>query len=159
MASAPGVAIINNLKVDSEAVSSVTTTTTTARQRPGAAILRRVNARLAAVDPQVALFASESAELEEAGASLATELASVLRDADGFTITVGGHTDSAGPAAYNEDLSRQRADAFAAALADAEISRSDLVSVGYGSRRPVDDNSTAAGRARNRRITIDLAPK
>lgn len=66
---------------------------------------------------------------------------------------IEGHTDNVGKAAYNKDLSARRAAAVRQALIDrfgADASR--LTSQGYGPDKPREDNGTAAGRARNRRV-------
>jgi OmpA-OmpF porin, OOP family len=68
-------------------------------------------------------------------------------------ITIQGHTDSNGPAAYNKDLSARRASTIADMLVDDfGIARSRVTSVGYGEEQPVATNATADGRQKNRRV-------
>ncbi len=69
---------------------------------------------------------------------------------------VGGHTDSQGDAARNQLLSEQRARAVADALIAAGVPAERLAARGFGSNRPVGDNSTEAGRAANRRIGYEV---
>jgi outer membrane protein OmpA-like peptidoglycan-associated protein len=69
-----------------------------------------------------------------------------------------GHTDSTGSDAYNEDLSKRRADAVADYLALRGVSRARIATIGYGERYPVADNATDEGRARNRRVEIKITP-
>ena len=67
-------------------------------------------------------------------------------------VRVEGHTDNRGTATYNLDLSRRRAAAVLEYLVQHGVSRKRLVSAGYGFERPIADNATALGRAKNRRV-------
>ncbi|MDR2141025.1 MAG: OmpA family protein [Deltaproteobacteria bacterium] len=69
------------------------------------------------------------------------------------TTVVEGHTDDRGSEEYNERLSQRRADAVKESLLTRfNIDPSRVQAVGYGESRPIADNSTAAGRAENRRV-------
>jgi len=70
---------------------------------------------------------------------------------------IAGHTDNQGNDARNQPLSEQRAEAVIVWLKDHGSNVSQLDPQGFGSRRPVADNSTAAGRALNRRVEVALA--
>ena len=69
---------------------------------------------------------------------------------------VAGHTDNTGSYELNKRLSFQRANSVADYLVQNGISRSRLEIVGFGPDQPVADNSTASGRAMNRRVTINF---
>jgi len=71
-------------------------------------------------------------------------------------IAIEGHTDAMGTDAYNQKLSRDRADAVETALIDDGIDRGRLTSRGFGEERPVASNQTEEGRARNRRVEVIL---
>ena len=73
-------------------------------------------------------------------------------------IEVEGHTDSTGSAAMNQQLSENRAMAVASHLASRGVARNRMYAVGYGMTRPIADNSTSEGRARNRRVEIIVIP-
>jgi outer membrane protein OmpA-like peptidoglycan-associated protein len=74
-------------------------------------------------------------------------------------VIIGGHTDSTGPEPINEHLSQQRAEAVRQYLVANSILPFDkIISVGYGSMRPLASNSTKKGRAMNRRIDITISP-
>ncbi|MEM7611477.1 MAG: OmpA family protein, partial [Pseudomonadota bacterium] len=72
-------------------------------------------------------------------------------------IIVEGHTDDRGDAALNAALSLARARAVADALAARGIRHERLISRGLGSSKPIADNATRDGRAKNRRIEIRFA--
>ena len=74
------------------------------------------------------------------------------------TVTVVGHTDNTGAAAYNQDLSQRRADAVANVLRDAGVRASRLIAYGRGESQPIATNLTAEGRAQNRRVEIHIQP-
>lgn len=98
-------------------------------------------------------FGSGSASLTApAQASLRT-LAGQLRGGSG-AISIEGHTDSQGADAANLALSQRRAEAVRRALEDAGLPGSRLSAGGRGEAVPVADNTSAEGRARNRRVEI-----
>lgn len=85
------------------------------------------------------------------------KLANLMRQHPTATLLIEGHTDSTGTDAINQPLSERRA----ASVKDMLISRYNinpmrLESRGYGSTRPVADNSTVSGRAMNRRVQATL---
>ncbi len=75
-------------------------------------------------------------------------------------VIIGGHTDSTGPEPLNEHLSQQRAEAVRQYLvANGILPFDKIISVGYGSMRPLASNATEKGRAMNRRIDVTISPK
>ncbi|MFZ4563170.1 MAG: OmpA family protein, partial [Bacteroidales bacterium] len=69
-------------------------------------------------------------------------------------VSIEGHTDNAGNAAGNKKLSTDRAKAVMDALAAKGIDKSRMSSVGWGQEKPVADNRTEEGRAKNRRVEL-----
>ena len=67
-----------------------------------------------------------------------------------------GHTDSVGSDAYNQKLSVRRAEAVKAYLVSKGIEKNRIYTEGKGERAPVADNKTAAGRAKNRRVEVEV---
>ena len=67
-------------------------------------------------------------------------------------LKVVAHTDSQGKAAFNQTLSKQRADAVRNYLITQDIPAFNLTSEGMGESKPIADNSTMQGRAKNRRV-------
>lgn len=76
----------------------------------------------------------------------------------GIRIEIQGHTDNVGNDADNLTLSRQRAEAVQAFLVEKGIAPERLQARGYGETRPVADNDTETGRAKNRRTEIQILP-
>ena len=73
-------------------------------------------------------------------------------------LIVAGHTDSDGAASYNQDLSERRAASVRRYLINRGVPASRVSTVGYGESEPVASNNTAAGKARNRRVEIEILP-
>ncbi len=78
----------------------------------------------------------------------------MLKDNPDLNLTVAGHTDSSGTWAHNKTLSENRAKAVLQALVSKGIAADRLASVGYGQDKPVADNATEAGKAKNRRVEL-----
>ncbi len=100
------------------------------------------------------LFDTNAATLKP-GAALTIDRLSKFLDQNADTrVIIEGHTDSQGPDAYNEELSRRRAQAVADDLVRRGVASSRLEVIGRGEGYPVADNSTSAGRQQNRRVEI-----
>lgn len=99
-------------------------------------------------------FAFDSARLTQAGEATVAEAAASIKATEGYRFNVIGHTDSKGTDAYNQRLSEHRAKTVMKALIRDGVSRDQLTASGMGERQPIADNSTAAGRAENRRVEI-----
>lgn len=82
------------------------------------------------------------------------DVAGVLRDYPQTTIDVQGHADSVGTDAVNQDLSERRALNVSSVLIQNGVIRERVIATGFGETRPVADNSTDTGRARNRRVEV-----
>jgi outer membrane protein OmpA-like peptidoglycan-associated protein len=100
------------------------------------------------------LFDSGEATLKPAAQLTVAKLSGILLLMPELRVRIEGHTDSTGAAARNAALSQRRADAVRAFLAEQGIAEERMKAAGYGMERPVADNATAAGRARNRRVEL-----
>ncbi|MBK1612810.1 hypothetical protein CKO44_04920, partial [Rubrivivax gelatinosus] len=67
-----------------------------------------------------------------------------------------GHTDATGPDGYNQKLSVKRADAVKAYLVDKGVEKNRVYTEGKGEKQPIADNKTREGRAKNRRVEIEV---
>lgn len=84
------------------------------------------------------------------------EVVTLMKARPELRIGVYGHTDNRGPLALNNRLSRERAQACVNYIVSKGIAASRLESQGFGPSRPVADNSTDEGRARNRRVEFKI---
>jgi outer membrane protein OmpA-like peptidoglycan-associated protein len=99
-------------------------------------------------------FDFNKSNLTPAGKEKVADAAKIMKDNPSIHVEVGGHTDSIGSDAYNQKLSERRARTVADELQHDGISASRLTVRGYGERKPIADNKTEAGRARNRRVEL-----
>jgi outer membrane protein OmpA-like peptidoglycan-associated protein len=97
-------------------------------------------------------FDVASARIRSDSIDLLVQLAWVANRCPDATIEVSGHTDSDGSPSYNQDLSERRAEAVVAYLVSKDVRRSRLASIGFGEDRPLVSNTSAANKAKNRRI-------
>ncbi|MCH9673999.1 MAG: OmpA family protein, partial [Gammaproteobacteria bacterium] len=113
------------------------------------------------------LFDSGSADIKPAGLNILRRVGEVLKSRIGdLEVQVGGHTDNvpirnrAGALGTNWGLSSARA-VNVVRFFETELGINPLLlsAVGYSEHRPIADNATGAGRARNRRIEIVLLPR
>jgi outer membrane protein OmpA-like peptidoglycan-associated protein len=90
---------------------------------------------------------------------LLSKVQQAIRTFEGANVTIEGHTDSTGSEELNRHLSQQRAEAVQDYLLANRVIASEKVSViGYGPSRPLAPNTTAEGRAQNRRIDVIITP-
>jgi len=103
------------------------------------------------------LFDTNEATLKTEARIVLAKLAGILLIMPELNLRIEGHTDSTGSADYNQQLSERRAMSVRDFLALQGIAAQRVVAVGYGFDRPVADNTTREGRAKNRRVDIVIA--
>jgi OmpA-OmpF porin, OOP family len=99
-------------------------------------------------------FDTGSAQLTADGRRTVDSLLAVLKSYPSVQVSLEGHTDATGEADANKALSEQRADAVKQTLVAGGIAADRVKVEGFGQERPVADNTTDAGRARNRRLEL-----
>jgi OOP family OmpA-OmpF porin len=82
------------------------------------------------------------------------QIAEMLKTNSSLKVSIEGHTDNVGSAAANKTLSESRAKSVVAALVLKGIDKTRLSSKGWGQEKPVADNGTDEGKAKNRRVEI-----
>ncbi|MEC7307320.1 OmpA family protein [Vibrio crassostreae] len=102
------------------------------------------------------LFGFDSAEPNQEFIDQLTEISSVLNSYPHAKAAVVGHTDSTGPALYNQNLSERRAQAIVNKLIELGATQAQLEWRGEGESQPVADNNIAEGRVKNRRVEITI---
>jgi len=86
------------------------------------------------------------------------EMAKLLEENAQVRVRIVGYTDNVGKASRNQALSEKRAAAVAAALTERGVDQARLESLGRGAENPLSDNATPEGRAKNRRVEIEVLP-
>ena len=104
-------------------------------------------------------FDTDSSEVRPGLYSEINRVAAVLNQYPETLIMVEGHTDSVGSHEYNMNLSQRRAYAVKTLLVLRGVADNRIEIVGYGETMPVATNDTEAGRQKNRRVEIKIAPK
>jgi outer membrane protein OmpA-like peptidoglycan-associated protein len=107
---------------------------------------------------QAALFDFDKAVLKPEGKEQLKKYREEVREAmsRADSVKITGYTDSIGTDAYNKKLSLRRAEAVRDYLVSLGVDRSKLQVYGEGKANPVADNKTAAGRAKNRRVEVEV---
>ena len=108
--------------------------------------------------PEAILFATDSDALNPKLRSDLFVLADSLNKYPDSIVTVTGHTDNVGTAAYNRDLSQRRAQSVSSVLQQGGVSYNRIRTVGAGESQPIASNQTAVGRQQNRRVDITITP-
>ena len=103
-----------------------------------------------------AFFDFDKSVLKAAGKAKLDDLVSKVKAINLEVIIAVGHTDSVGADAYNQKLSVARAEAVKAYLVSKGIERNRVYTEGKGEKQPVADNKTKDGRAKNRRVEIEV---
>jgi outer membrane protein OmpA-like peptidoglycan-associated protein len=100
------------------------------------------------------LFDFNKSTLQPASDPVLQQILDLLKKTPALKIEVQGHTDNVGGDAYNQTLSEARARAIVTWLTQHGIAAARLTAKGFGKTRPIADNATDAGRAKNRRVEI-----
>lgn len=109
--------------------------------------------------PSAISFATNSAQLTPNFYASLNKVGASLKDYPDSTVQIVGHTDSTGAAAYNQQLSVNRANAVVMYLSAQGVEPARMQAVGMGATQPIADNNTVEGRAQNRRVEIKIIPR
>jgi len=108
-------------------------------------------------DGHIALYINfdvNKATIKPESKPVVDQIVEILKTDDALKISIEGHTDNSGNADNNKVLSKQRAQAVADALSGQGIDKQRLNIVGWGQTKPIADNATEEGRAKNRRVEL-----
>ena len=103
-----------------------------------------------------AFFDFDKSVLKPEGKAKLDDLVSKMGGINLEVIIAVGHTDSVGSDAYNQKLSVRRSEAVKAYLVTKGVEKNRVYTEGKGKKQPVADNKTAEGRAKNRRVEIEV---
>ena len=103
-----------------------------------------------------AFFDFDKYALKPEGKAKLDDLVGKVKGINLEVIIAVGHTDSIGTVEYNQKLSERRANAVKAYLVSKGIEKNRVYTEGKGKKQPVADNKTKEGRAKNRRVEIEV---
>ena len=103
-------------------------------------------------------FARGKATIKPVSFPMLKEVATLMEARPTIKISIQGHTDNIGSVEYNKKLSADRAEAVLKYLVSQGIAADRLNSTGFGPEKPIADNNTEDGRARNRRVDFVIEP-
>jgi outer membrane protein OmpA-like peptidoglycan-associated protein len=101
-------------------------------------------------------FEFNSTRLTTPAQATLDQVANALQSQPELQVEIQGHSDSIGSEAYNLNLSKRRAESVKAYLVSKGLVASSLTAQGYGKAKPIASNSTAEGRAQNRRVEFEV---
>jgi OOP family OmpA-OmpF porin len=99
-------------------------------------------------------FDTAKADIKPESMPIIDEIVGLLRNNRQLNVAIEGHTDNVGGAAANQALSLARAQAVMTAITGKGVAAARLSAAGLGQTKPIDDNATEAGRAKNRRVEL-----
>ena len=103
-----------------------------------------------------AFFDFDKSVLKPEGKAKLDDLVSKIKGVNLEVIIAVGHTDSVGSDAYNQKLSMRRSESVKAYLVSKGVDKNRVYTEGKGEKQPVADNKTKEGRAKNRRVEIEV---
>jgi outer membrane protein OmpA-like peptidoglycan-associated protein len=103
------------------------------------------------------LFSIGKADLKPPAKIALARLSGILASYPSLHLSIEGYTDSTGTEAFNQKLSEQRADSVQTFLTAQGVPMDSMTATGLGEANPVADNSTSAGRQKNRRVEIVIS--
>jgi OOP family OmpA-OmpF porin len=102
------------------------------------------------------LFDFDKTAIKPDGAKILDRLIAFLKENPDKKVALEGHTDSVGTEQYNQGLSERRANSVKDYLTKRGVDSGKISTRGFGETRPIADNKTAEGRAKNRRVEIKV---
>lgn len=120
--------------------------------------VRREGDNLLLIMPGNITFATGKADINTNFYGVLDSVSLVLKEFNKTSIKISGHTDSTGNSDLNQTLSEDRAESVGSYLKSRGVAAGRIQTAGYGKRRPIASNDTAAGREQNRRVELELLP-
>ncbi|HXG51129.1 MAG TPA: OmpA family protein [candidate division Zixibacteria bacterium] len=102
------------------------------------------------------LFDFDKSNIKPEAAKILDRLVAFMKENKDKRVSLSGHTDSIGTEAYNQKLSERRVNSVRDYLVKHGIERDRITGQGFGESKPIADNRTKEGRAKNRRVEIKV---
>lgn len=130
-----------------------------ANQIPGAEVTRVGDGIVINFDEDSGVFfETGKTNVSNESVLMLSKLSNVMKEYQDTNIIIAGHTDSVGADAANMTLSKNRAKSVENVLIANGVASNRFTTVWYGETQPIASNDTAAGRAKNRRVTLGIVP-
>ncbi len=127
------------------------------KENQGCPLVKEEIIKKVVYDAKNIFFATGSFKLLPKSYKSLNEVAKILKDDPNLKLNISGHTDNVGKPEKNQLLSENRAKAVLTYLTEkGGVDASKLAAAGYGDTKPIASNKTAAGKAKNRRVELDL---
>ena len=120
-------------------------------------VIRKDGNNLVLSMPVEILFDFDSSKVKEGVKESLNTLGKALAENKDIKLKIDGHTDYVGTEQYNLNLSLKRANSIKNYLIEKGVSANNISIEGYGKQNPVANNSTKAGRAKNRRVEFIIS--
>jgi OmpA-OmpF porin, OOP family len=101
-------------------------------------------------------FETGKATLKTSSYAMLDEIVDIMNQYPDYSLRMGGHTDDVGTAEANQMLSQNRVNSVKEYLVSKGVSEARIDAVGFGESKPIASNKTAAGKAQNRRVELEL---
>ena len=102
------------------------------------------------------LFDFDKSTVKSEAAQILNRLIAFMNENKGARVDLSGHTDNVGSDAYNQALSERRVNSVRDYVVGKGVDRGRVSGQGFGESKPIADNKTAEGRAKNRRVEIKV---
>lgn len=99
-------------------------------------------------------FDTNKATIKPDSKPVVDQIVVLLKNNPGLKVSIEGHTDNTGTPLRNKTLSQERAQSVVSALVSAGIDKQRLSAIGWGQEKPIADNRTGEGKAKNRRVEV-----
>jgi outer membrane protein OmpA-like peptidoglycan-associated protein len=120
--------------------------------------VERIGDTIKLIMPGNITFDTSSSAIKGSFTQVLDSVVLVAKEFDKTLMQINGYTDATGSFQTNQTLSEQRASSVGRYFMNQSVAPSRIRATGYGPRDPIADNSTASGRAQNRRVEIEMLP-
>ncbi|MDP2267854.1 MAG: OmpA family protein [Deltaproteobacteria bacterium] len=148
----PPVERVREVRAEAPAAAAVVVTSEQKKEAAAAAVVAKEMFEKGRATINVE-FDFDKADIKPAYDKEIQKFADVMKNYPALQVVIEGHTDNTGKKAYNQKLSKKRANSVKSYLTKKfGIAESRLTAIGYGDSKPIDSNKTKAGRQNNRRV-------
>lgn len=101
-------------------------------------------------------FETGKSVIKKSSYPVLNDIVKIMKENSTYKLNIAGHTDNVGNPDKNKKLSEDRANSVKTYLKKKGVAEARMEAIGYGDQKPLQDNSTAKGRAKNRRVEFEV---